>query len=560
MPKWKRAKWLYPLTGLLSLIWFVVRVIPKPSRASYPCMRVAVPIASNFVAWLLGVGASMISLHCARKRWRESQYVWAALCLGGAMTAALFWVLGEYKPSASAYLQSAPKSAMAGDPVNDPIGEAKGCNPGRVVWVHAPDATDWDGPGSGEFCWESEHTEQEIVDSMMSRAVRDLAGKSNDTEAWDELFRYFNRERGKGDIGYQSGEKISIKVNLTSCNASSEADKGNREKTSYLDKAADTSPQIILALLRQLVNVVGVNQLDISVGDTVSYFPEQWYAHTATEFPNVNYLDHYAFPGRTQVQHSTTPFYWSTPDADGKVQDYLPLSFVEADYIINLAVLKGHSAGITVCAKNHYGSIIRNPLGYEWGERKDYYNLHNSLPIEGYRPGRGYYRALVDLMGHAELGGKTVIYLIDALYGGYYWEGTPYKWNMPPFNGDWPSSLFASQDPVAIDSVAYDFLKAEWPNVVEDGQGGPGSLEGGAQDYLHEAALAHDPPSGTFYDSEKDGIAMTSLGVHEHWNNADDKQYSRDLGTGEGIELNYFLMSSAKDDDSSNGGGGGGGG
>ncbi len=27
------------------------------------------------------------------------------------------------------------------------------------------------------------------------------------------------------------------------------------------------------------------------------------------------------------------------------------------------------------------------------------------------------------------------------------------------------------------------------------------------------------------------------LGVHEHWNNPDDKQYSRDLGTGKGIEL-----------------------
>jgi hypothetical protein len=27
------------------------------------------------------------------------------------------------------------------------------------------------------------------------------------------------------------------------------------------------------------------------------------------------------------------------------------------------------------------------------------------------------------------------------------------------------------------------------------------------------------------------------LGVHEHWNNPQDKQYSRNLGTGDGIEL-----------------------
>jgi hypothetical protein len=30
---------------------------------------------------------------------------------------------------------------------------------------------------------------------------------------------------------------------------------------------------------------------------------------------------------------------------------------------------------------------------------------------------------------------------------------------------------------------------------------------------------------------------LQSLGVHEHWNNSTDKQYSRNLGTGAGIEL-----------------------
>ncbi|OHB60253.1 MAG: hypothetical protein A2167_02135 [Planctomycetes bacterium RBG_13_46_10] len=59
----------------------------------------------------------------------------------------------------------------------------------------------------------------------------------------------------------------------------------------------------------------------------------------------------------------------------------------------------------------------------------------------------------------------------------------------------------------------------------------------GADDYLHEAAEANDPPSGTFYDPENDGIQVESLGVHEHWNNPVDKQYSRNLGSGSGIEL-----------------------
>ena len=44
-----RLKWLTILAGLASLIWFLVRVIPKPSRASYPCQRAAAPLASGFV-------------------------------------------------------------------------------------------------------------------------------------------------------------------------------------------------------------------------------------------------------------------------------------------------------------------------------------------------------------------------------------------------------------------------------------------------------------------------------------------------------------------------------
>ena len=33
---------------------------------------------------------------------------------------------------------------------------------------------------------------------------------------------------------------------------------------------------------------------------------------------------------------------------------------------------------------------------------------------------------------------------------------------------------------------------------------------------------------------------MTSQGVHEHWNNATEKKYTRNLGTGNGIELVYL--------------------
>ena len=79
----------------------------------------------------------------------------------------------------------------------------------------------------------------------------------------------------------------------------------------------------------------------------------------------------------------------------------------------------------------------------------------------------------------------------------------------------------------------------------------------------YEAAQANDPPSGTFYDPENDSMAMGSLGVHEHWNNSEDKQYSRNLGTGAGIELVSSIVPTVIDDgnlDDDRGGSGGGGG
>jgi hypothetical protein len=50
-----RLKGLTILAGLASLIWFLVRVIPKPSRASYPCQRAAAPLASGFLIWFVGL-------------------------------------------------------------------------------------------------------------------------------------------------------------------------------------------------------------------------------------------------------------------------------------------------------------------------------------------------------------------------------------------------------------------------------------------------------------------------------------------------------------------------
>jgi len=64
--------------------------------------------------------------------------------------------------------------------LNDPIGIAQGVYPGRVVWIHDPNATDWAGYSLPEHWYDDNHTDQAVVDKMISRAVRGLAGESSE--------------------------------------------------------------------------------------------------------------------------------------------------------------------------------------------------------------------------------------------------------------------------------------------------------------------------------------------------------------------------------------------
>jgi hypothetical protein len=509
-------KLFYPFLGIGSLIWFLVRVIPKPSRASYPCMRLAAPMASTFVLWLLGIGTSWIFLKQARVYILRSRHLTAVLCLFvGGITAGIF-------------LSTPHSRSYASIKSNVPIGEAKGANPGRVVWVHDSSVSNWKGLGDGRW-WEGNHTRQSVVDSMTSRTVRELRGKSTDSAAWDTLFRYYNKTHGRGSTCYKKGEKIAIKINLTFCNYFPDfccVDSMNyhlNKKQDYMN----TSPQVVRSLLRQLVYAAGIDQADISIGDPVAYYPFEYYDSCHAEFPNVHYVDHAGKFGRTKAEPSDIPLYWSCRPTVAK-QDYIPKHYSEATYLINLANMKSHlGAGITLCAKNHYGSL-RLPT------QEGYYDLHQSLAFM--TPKMGSYRAVVDLMGHSHLGGKTVLYLIDGLYAGNHNNDTvPHKWPVAPFNGNWTSSLFASQDPVAIECVLYDLFQLDddpyqYPKIP------------GVEDYLIEAAQANNPPSGTFYDPNHATATerLPSLGVFEHWNNSIDRKYSRNLGTGNGIELLFI--------------------
>jgi hypothetical protein len=533
-------KVLFFIMGIVSTIWFLIRVIPKPSRAAYPCMRAAAPFMSAFVIYLSALLTTGVVLNMARKNFQKSRYL-----AGGVLfiTAVLL---------AGFCLTSNPENARAGVIVplvihspNNPMGEGVGIMPGRVVWAWDADATNENCTNSQDDAYFYPHNNnQVVVDQMVSGILQQLTGAEYDSAAWSDMFRYFNGEKfGEPDWDYVEHEDIFIKTNATSTwgypgGTYIKIDFSVRPSSSYI---AETNPYVVLAVLRQLVNVVGVRQQNLWVGDPMKQIYMHAYELWYNEFPDVNYIGQSGGFGRTQVVAGSNPaiFYSDKGSVMTEaVSDKIYTVMENADYMINIPTLKAHArAGITLSAKNHFGSHTRGGATH----------LHNGLvaPNEGppTRTEMGQYRVQVDLMGHKLLGRNTMLVLVDGLYAGPEATYPPDKWNMAPFNGDWTSSLFASMDQVALESVCFDFLKNEYNNKsAKDSRGDSHiinfpNMAQGVDDYLEQAADPSKWPENIVYDPEDDGEPITSLGAHEHWNGAETKQYSRNLGLDVGIEL-----------------------
>lgn len=489
--------------GFTSTVWFLVRVIPKPSRATYPCMQASAPMMSAFVIYLLTFFSSIKAFKVAQKYFSKAKYVYGILFLGVAFVGSVMFFFGNpvrlYAKTVNSFLIE----------TNKPIGEAKGIFPGRVVWTHNPKAANWD--GTTGYWWDDAYNSQPETDKLLINSLVALTGQKKEAKAWKSLFKYFNTIKKRGGKGYQPNEKIAIKINEN--NTDSHAD----------TKEINASPQLVLTLLNSLINEAGVPQKNITVLDASRFITNNIFDKCHAKYPEVRFVDNVGGDGRIKSEYVDNAIPYSVDN--GKLDRGLATCVVEADYLINMALLKGHvGQGVTLCAKNYYGCTSINK---DW--RKNAHTNFNQSKV-----GKAKYMTFTDFLGHKDLGQKTMLFLIDGIYGNKLVNGVPhFKMKMSPFNDSWPCSLFASQDPVAIDAVGTDFILNEWPDAPD--------LQNCDQ-YLLESAMAENPPSGTHYDPERDGTGIKSLGVMEHWNNTTDKKYSRNLKTGNGIELIYKLL------------------
>ncbi len=473
----------FHLAGIAAILWFLLRSGTNPKRLTYPCQQASLTIATGYITfWSCLLAGLLIWIKTARTRTTKTIPTIIAACLmASTVTTAVLATLPTI---------TNPVDTGSWTPIpKQPIGTPAGINPGRVAWVWDPNATPQNLTG---YWWEQQNNNQTVLDTMFTQGVCKVTGAPNATAAWDALFHDFNQRHGNGNIGYQPGEKIAIKINLNNAWAST-------DPYTHEDNDRDASPYVVKALLRQLVNTVGVNQDDITVFDASRPMPNCFYNRVIyqqypadpliEEFNAVHFVDSTGgATGREKAQASTTTVYIFNGTGLPRT---LPTQAADTKYLFDMPLLKRHpiNMGVTLSGKNLYGSFIE-PVS---DIHPDHYN---SLIMGNPAPATA-------LLADEDLGQKMLLFIGDGIFATKVDHATIAKFLMYPFNNDWTNSLFFSQDPIAMDSVMYDFLFTEGTNPCE-----------GSQNYLHQAAL----PPANLYDPENDGVYLNhSIGVHEHW-------------------------------------------
>ena len=196
------GKFAMIMIGIVSTIWFFIRVIPKPDRATYPCMQAAAPFAAAFLTYISGLLLSSFAIIKLRSGKTKGSFSGIALVFVAACLGILLTLGGDNTLS-----RASANADINYGPPNSPMGIARGIFPGRVVWVWNPDATDETCTNTpGDYWFQDDNVDSEVIEDMLSKSLQLLSGEDSDSLAWDALFRSYNETHGNPNVGYEPGQ------------------------------------------------------------------------------------------------------------------------------------------------------------------------------------------------------------------------------------------------------------------------------------------------------------------------------------------------------------------
>jgi hypothetical protein len=477
----KKPKLLRKLEGnllfisLISLLWFLFRTGRKPSRIVYPCQQAALAqFSSYFIAFFpLATIKGMIRSHEKGKINLKSGLrivslvILTCLIAGTGSMKREQWLDVQNAEMFEFHVGHPPIGPGFTSTANSFFGtaEASQFDEHKVVSIYDSDATNWD--YATGYYWD--YVDQDVVNIMMARGVMALTGESNVADAWRAL------------IPYQPGESIAIKLNFN-----------NSWSCDETDNDIDALPEPVNAIIDGLTSI-GVPPDKIWIFDASRLIPNRFIERINN--PDVGFYSAISWHTCIGNYHHTSYVDPDSPETSGFscTQGNLPQDvirpaqvLVDADHLINIPIFKSHGSYVTLALKNHYGSVM-----YDLNDRS---SMHAYFEQSGNSAGCTLEteHVLADINNNPNIRDKTRLIVGDGLFGNPHtnWKETE-RWTI--FGNDDPNILFFSTDPVAISSVMTDYIMEE--------RGWQG------HEMLHAAA-------------------HLGLGVHEHWDSFESKQYT----------------------------------
>ncbi len=461
-----------------SLLWLGFRTGTKPSRIAYPCQRAALANVGLFATALpvvLRIDRCRISLRKATKR---SALAILLLAAGPLVVFSLTsYLVTSYSIAGSwATYRRDARTGPVGKRVSatrDAYTTIPSANllssPHRVVSVHDSKATSWTGVGNP-----ADTMNQEEIDAMIDRGVRELTGEATAKTGWQKL------------IPYQPGESVAIKMNFNN--------------VAGCDFTRDANMNAYATVANSVINAlesIGVPAERIWIADPSRPINDAFRSRITDA--NIQYYTKCSAAQIGSRNNVFTTSYVSENSPDATLLDpaygvtdtdrYIRPAqvFADAAHIINIPQLKGHAlltevGGISLGLKNHFGSVS---FTYD-AEGSD--QLHSNPNL---------YRILGDINANPVFFNKTRLVIGDGLMGNPTTNlEDPVLWST--FGNQPPKTFFFGVDPVAVDSVMFDYVQ-------------------------RECAATSQPARN---DKVSRYAASIGLGVLEHWTDDTQRQYS----------------------------------
>ncbi|MCK9412034.1 MAG: DUF362 domain-containing protein [Prolixibacteraceae bacterium] len=293
----------------------------------------------------------------------------------------------------------------------------------KVVRVYNQNVSDYNFSGEQVY-WKT--INKDVLTQMLSKSLFEISGEKKVAKAWKKIL--------EGNKNANLVErKIVVKVNFNNT-------------IRDINKTLNNSPAMLSVLAKSLIDA-GLQQKNICIFDCSRPFPKEIKSEVRKQnleqIVMIGKNDNPAVSEKTIFLSDNKGF-----PKDGKPTDQYPIPqlLIDADYLVNLHLVKMHSPGVTGAMKNLFG-ILGNVGFYMHKKETKSFSVSNQLP---------------DISLNEEIKKRARLNIAEFVFGGHTPDSVDKFTNEAFFPNGMPASLIVSRSPFYHDTVLYSFINAEY--------------------------------------------------------------------------------------------------